>query len=381
LKPGGEVTCVYVNQLNNATLSTLVSSAGPLFPGVAVHDTATVKGNQTADTPGGTVTFYMCGPIATGSCDGTTNVGSEIGTGSLSGSGANASANSPEVNTSEHPLTPGRYCFRAIWPGDSNYPGTLTEFGGSGGTNECFTIEKIPTETVTTPSVGSGATTSFGSSVSDHALVTAAKTGDGTPTGTVTFFVCEPGQTSGGACPAPNGTQLGSPVTTTAVANSSPPASSADSLAITANKTGTWCFRAVYAPGGTNGSDYIGSSDATSDECFTVNDETTSASAQTWLPNDTATVESKHGAPLNGTLSVQLFTGNNCGVTSGSAVSGQLYSKALTGASSPATLTTTNKTFTVSSSTSVSWKVVFESSDSNVASSSHCEVTGLTITN
>src|SRR5207245_3306563 len=129
-------------------------------------------------------------------------------------------------------------------------------------------------------------------------------------TGTVTFFVCDPTQTSAGACPASNGTQVGSAVTTTAVANSSPPASSADSSAITANKTGTWCFRAVYAPGGTNGSNYTGSSDATSDECFTVTDTTASTSAQTWLPNDTATVGPKHGAPLNGTLSVQLFTGD-----------------------------------------------------------------------
>jgi len=99
------------------------------------------------------------------------------------------------------------------------------------------------------------------------------------------------------------------------------------------------------------------------------------------LPNDVATVESKNGAPLNGTLSVQLYTGDNCGVSSGSAVSGQLYTKTLTGASSPASLTTTNTSFTVTSSTSVSWKVAFASSDSNVASSSHCEVTGLTITN
>ena len=128
-------------------------------------------GNQAADTPSGTVTFFLCGPIATGACDGSTNVGSKIGTGSLSGSGASASAESPEVNTSASPLAPGRYCFRATWPGDTNYPGALSEFGGSSGTNECFTVEKIPTETVTTPSVGSGATTTFGSSVTDKALL------------------------------------------------------------------------------------------------------------------------------------------------------------------------------------------------------------------
>jgi hypothetical protein len=386
LKPRGEVTCLYINQLNKATLATEVSNPGPVFPSEAVHDTATVTGNQAADTPSGTVTFFLCGPIpstdTSQACDGTTNVGAQIGTGMLSGSGASAKASSPDVNTTASSLTPGRYCFRAEWPGDTNYPGTFSEFGGSSGTNECFTIEKIKTTTKTTPSVGSKGTTTFGSSVTDHAVVTAERTGGGTPTGTVTFFVCDPTQTTAGACPT-GGTEVGSPVATTAVANSNPPGSSADSSAITANKTGTWCFRAVYAPGGANGSNYFGSEDASSEECFTVTDTTGSSSEQTWKPNDTATVQSAHGAPLNGTLSVQLFTGNNCGETSGSAVSGQLYQKTLTNATSTAdrTLTTTNTSFTVETTAAVSWSVVFTSSDPNVTKSAHCENTSLTVTN
>jgi len=145
--------------------------------------------------------------------------------------------------------------------------------------------------------------------------------------------------------------------------------------------TGTWCFRAVYTPGGANGSNYIGSSDATSGECFTVTDTTASTSAQDWLPNDTASVTSASGAPLNGTLTVQLYTGDNCGVTSGSAVTGQLYSMTLLGTGSSAMLTTTNTTFKVTASTSVSWLVTFSSSDPNVVGSVHCESTSLTINN
>jgi hypothetical protein len=380
LAPGDQVVCTYVNQQNTATLATQVSNAGPVFPSTAVHDTATVTGNQAADTPGGTVTFFLCGPIpgGSGSCS---SGGSNIGTGPLSGSGATASATSPDVNTSASALTPGFYCFRAEWPGDTNYPAPLTEFGGASGTNECFTVQQIPTTTTTTPSAGSGGMTTFGSQVTDHAIVQATQAGDGTPTGTVTFFVCNPTQTSGGACPAPNGTQVGTPVTTSAVANSSPPASSADSSAITANMTGTWCFRAVYTPGGANGSNYTGSNDATSGECFTVTDTTASTSAQDWLPNDTATVSSANGAPLNGTLTVQLYTGDNCGATAGAAVTGQLYSMTLSGTGSLAMLTTTNTTFKVTASTSVSWLVTFSSSDPNVAGSVHCESTNLTINN
>ena len=380
LAPDDAVVCTYQNQLNTATLSTQVSNAGPVFPSTAVHDTATVTGNQTADTPSGTVTFYLCGPISTGACDGTTNVGNSIGTGSLGGSGASASATSPDVNTTTNPLSPGRYCFRATWTGDLNYTAPLAEFGGANGTNECFTVQTIATMTVTTPSVGSGGTTTFGSSVTDHALVTALASGGGTPTGSVTFFVCNPNQTTGGACPS-GGTQVGSAVNTQAVAASSPPAATADSSAITANMTGTWCFRAVYTPGGSNGANYTGSSDASSGECFTVTDTTGSTSAQTWLPNDTGTITSAHSAPLNGTLSVQLFSDGTCGSSGGSAVSGQLYSQTLTNAASPASLTTNNKTYTVSVTTAVSWLVTFTSTDANVAGSSHCESTSLTITN
>jgi len=167
------------------------------------------------------------------------------------------------------------------------------------------------------------------------------------------------------------------------VSGLTPPASSATSDAVTVNKTGTWCFRAEYTPGGANGSNYTGSSDASSGECFTVTDTTASTSAQNWLPNDTAVITAANGAPLNGTLSAQLYTGDSCGVASGSAVNGQLYTTTLMNATSAAdrTLTTGNTTFLVSASSSVSWLVTFTSSDPNVAGSSHCEVTSLTITN
>jgi hypothetical protein len=137
----------------------------------------------------------------------------------------------------------------------------------------------------------------------------------------------------------------------------------------------------VYTPGGSNGANYTGSSDASSGECFTVTDTTGSTSAQTWLPNDTGTITSAHSAPLNGTLSVQLYSDGTCGKSGGSAVSGQLYSQTLTNAASPASLTTNNTTYTVSVSAAVSWLVTFTSTDTNVAGSSHCESTSLTITN
>lgn len=126
-----------------ATMTTQVSEAGPVVPGTPIRDTATVVGNRDI-TPTGTVTFFLCGPIATGACTtGGTELTNTPPEGELTGSGNTASANSPFVNTSTNPLGPGRYCFRAEWPGDSNYTTPLTEFGGPDGTNECFTVKDV----------------------------------------------------------------------------------------------------------------------------------------------------------------------------------------------------------------------------------------------
>jgi hypothetical protein len=139
----------------------------------------------------------------------------------------------------------------------------------------------------------------------------------------------------------------------------------------------------VYTPGPPNGANYTGSADASVTECFAVTDTTSSASQQNWLPNDTTTVTAANGAPLNGTLSAQLYTGSTTCAAPGIAVNGQLYQKTLTNATSAAdrTLTTANTTFTVGATTDTSWLVTFTSTDPNVTSSSHCESTSLTINN
>jgi hypothetical protein len=161
-----------------ATLSTQVSDAGPVTPGTAVHDTLTVQSSDTTHTATGTVTWFLCGPIATGACDGVTNVGNSIGTSALGGSGGTATAVSPDVNTGTG-LSPGRYCFRAEWPGDENFDdGPYSEFGGADGTNECFTVKDT-----------SAITTAQSWLPQDSATVTTA---GGTPVaGTVVFSLYE----------------------------------------------------------------------------------------------------------------------------------------------------------------------------------------------
>jgi hypothetical protein len=113
-----------------------------------------------------------------------------------------------------------------------------------------------------------------------------------------------------------------------------------------------------------------------------VTDTTTSQSTQTWYPNDSASVSADNGAKLNGTLSIQLYTGLTCGVGGGSAVnnSAARASTTLTNATS-GSVSTSNTTYSVGATGDYSWLVTFTSTDGNVGGSSHCEKTSLTITN
>jgi hypothetical protein len=230
----------------------------------------------------------------------------------------------------------------------------------------------------TTPSVGAGGVVLPGTSVTDIATVLGAGVANPpTPTGDVTFFLCGP--SASGTCTS-GGTQIGSPVT---LFDSSPPAGEATAISAAVNTAasplaaGRYCFRAEW-PGDinfTNGP-YVHSGTDNS-ECFVVQDTTFAASAQDWLPNDSATITSTGGTALNGTLSFTLHASANC--TGTILIPAQTFS--LTNAASPATRSTTNTTFKVTESTTVSWKVVFLSSDPNVVGSTKCETTSLIINN
>ena len=281
-----------------------------------------------------------------------------------------ASAISAAVNTAASPLTPGRYCFRAEWPGDATYPTALSHAGT--GDSECFNVAKINTNTVTTPVDGSGVEThsiTLTQSIRDRAVVTGTAAG-GDPTGDVTFFVCGP--IASGTC-ASGGTQVGAAKALVSDGNPATFTSSATSDPFTPGAVGRYCFRGEY--GGST--IYNASSDSGENECFVVTDTTSITSAQTWLPNDSATLTSTNGAPLSGSLSFTLYSGLTCSGT----VLRAAETFALSNASSPVTRSTTNSTVSVSVTSDVSWGVVFTSSDPNIASSSKCETTSLTITN
>jgi hypothetical protein len=286
--------------LCSASMTTTRSDA-TVSPGGKVTDTATVTGGgldtppfPTSSTdpsvpgaPGSPVNFGICGPSSTAiaSCSGLTT--SSVGSGNLSNT-ATQGVSSASVQLDTTGKKPGYYCFTASWAGDANYTAPLSDDGSVG--TECFQILQIGTSTVTTPSDSSGtAVTSpvtFDSTLFDKAVVTAGQAGGGNPTGSVSFWICKPSETSLDSHNNPvctGGTPLaGNPrMPLNAVAGSNPPASSIlSSPGVEANIAGTWCFRATYTPDTTV---FTGSSDNSNDECFTVSKTSTTT---TTAPND-----------------------------------------------------------------------------------------------
>jgi hypothetical protein len=348
------------------THSSITGSTSIGTGSVPVSDSATVTVTGVT-TWNGTVQFHLRGPIGS-PLEVSTDIGGPVA----------VSNTTPTVQSDTATVTAaGDYCWSA------HFHSTTTGVPDSddNGQNECFTVTPVTPSLPTT----AGPDVQLGSPVTDSAVLGDTSNQPGTPAINPTT----PGAPAGGTITF---TLLKNDCTTLATGTGTNPQSvtvngnGTYSVSFTPDAVGTYHWKATYAPA-TGDPNNIGStfngdcSHAT--ETVVVSDTTSAASQQTWLPNDTATVTAAHGAPLNGTLSIQLFTGDNCGATTGSPVGGQLYSKTLTNATSAAdrTLTMTNTTFTVQATSAVSWLVTFTSTDPNVAGSSHCELTSLTITN
>jgi hypothetical protein len=217
--------------------------------------------------PTGTVTFYLCGPVAAPAlCTSTAN---PVGTATLPSPGDTGIVSTGHSNTVT-PTQPGTYCFAAVFTpaAGSTYTGSSDNQSGTLDASECFTATPAATVTTTIASVttvilGPGGTVADSVAVSGVAPL-------GLPTGTVAFFVCGP--SSAPALCTSTATPLGtitlpSPGDTGIV-------STGISLPFTPTAVGTYCFAAVFTP--TTGSAYGGSSDNQSgtldaSECFVAN--------------------------------------------------------------------------------------------------------------
>jgi hypothetical protein len=300
--------------------------------GVDVTDSAnlTVEG---ANTWSGTLHFFLCGPIASGTCD---TGGLEIGTGTA----VNQDTVMPVVSDSANLTSVGRYCWRGFF--DSATEGVDDQTDSSEG--ECFEVLPVTPALVTQ----AGDEVTLGDPITDSATLigTAFQPGDDglnatypsinatmdTPAnGTITFTLFGPDNCTD----VPTGF---TPIDVTVSGDRATHPGYTASFTPTQVGEFTWVAEYSGDDPNTNGA---GPTDCPDEnEAVIVTGEAFSATAQDWLPNDTATITGDTN--LNGTLTFQLYTGNNCGATSGSAVAGQFYSFTLTNEPSPATRSTTN---------------------------------------
>ncbi len=177
------------------------------------------------------------------------------------------------------------------WAAITGNVGSFT-FGTGGGTTT-YTFDPSAPSTSTVTSANSPSIV-LGSSDSDSATVTGNDV-VGDPTGTVQFYECGPTPAAADCNSTSN--PVGSPVTLTAGAGDT---ASAGSVSFTPTSTGYWCFAGVYS----GDSNYAGSSDNTTDECFDV----TAASSSTVTARTASTI-----VLGNGNTDMATVTGNTAG--------------------------------------------------------------------
>ena len=260
--------------------------------------------------------------------------------------------------------------------------------------NENVVVNQHPTTTVTGPVDGSGASLTTAikgvTSVYDHALVTDTDSGGPPPTGSVSFWICNPSQTTldnsnNPTCAADTGTPVNpdnsvppKPTPVTLITDTGTSHAHATSTpAVVPDTVGVWCFRATYTPDTTA---FTSSSDNSNDECFNVVD-VNMTTAQTFTLTDSATITpSGPGATIGGTVDFSLYTTSDC---SGSTVF--TGSKTVPDQSSAATVSLTTSYSTTSSKPTLSWLVVYTpdatATQKTVTKACHSENASVTIDN
>src|SRR5262245_60094787 len=242
--------CFTVAKLPSTTATLATRTGGNVLPGSAGPDAATVSGVAGQPTPTGTVAFFLCQPneITVGQgC--VAPAGTQIGSAKTLSNGQATSDAASGASTA----TPGKHCWRAEYSGDGFY----LPSSHSDNTSECFNPARQPSST-TTLSSQTGANVPPGTSVTDTATVSGGA-GQPTPTGTVTFFLCQPNEVTAGGC-VTGGTAIGA---AKSLVNGQATSDGTTNTTV----SGKYCWRAEYSGDGV----YTASShtDAT-DECFSV---------------------------------------------------------------------------------------------------------------
>jgi hypothetical protein len=309
---------------------------------VSASDSATVTVTPAGKTFTGTVQFHLHGPI-----------GSPLETSTDIGGPVAVSDMTPTVQSNAATVTAaGDYCWTAHF--HSTTPGVPDS--DDNGQNECFTVTPVTPPLTTTAGPG----VVLGNPVTDTAGLSGTSNQPGTPPINPTTA----GAPAGGTITF---TLLKADCTTLATGTGTNPQSVTVSgngtygpVSFTPDAIGTYHWKATYTPA-TGDPNNVGSTHNA--DCSDPNEDVTvtsvpssMTSAQSFIPNDSATVSAPAGGNLAGSMKFEVFESSDC---SGSAIYTQ--SVGVSGAS-PKTVSTTNTTVSTTAA-NVSWQLTYTSNN------------------
>ncbi|WES65111.1 hypothetical protein P0L94_03325 [Microbacter sp. GSS18] len=332
---------------------------------VEVKDSAVVDIQGGTSTPAGSVAFYLCKLDAPDLC---TSGGTSVGSTGLSGGSYPDTVLSP----SAYVTSAGRYCWRAVFSGDSanGIPGS-----SDSSASECFTVSPV------TPSLSTTASSDvlLGNTVSDTASISGLATQPASPVinddgtagaaagGTITFKLYK------GTCDAGNLVYTSSAVTVSGNGDYGTPDPQYEPTS-----AGTYHWVAEYSGNSpnNNSTDHNTSCNDSNETVVVSTVPSTMTTAQSWVPNDTATVSASAGGDLAGSVTFKLFDNSTC---TGTAIYEETV--AVSGAS-PQQVSTSNTTAQTASG-SFSWETSYASTNAaqDPISATCVEVSTLTIDN
>jgi len=356
-------------------------------------DSATLTINGTA-TWGGTLDYYLCGPLAAGAV--CSDSGVLVRSLTVSNSTTQPIASGDGTTNGFATLTSaGRYCWFAKFTPDAatlakGVTGTTHDGSANDPNVECFSVAKV-TPTLTTHA---GGTVDFGQAVTDTAdLAGAAKepgtngsnttypsinATNGAYAGTIQFTLKGPSSTGCGATATGTGTNPQTVNVDTATGNKT-----YGPVSFTPDSPGMYHWQATYTnTGSANNTSPVsdnGSCDV-SREDVSVSQVPSSITTRQWVvPQDAAQITATSGGNLAGSVQFKLYdNATNCAANGATGLLYDSGSIPVSGAS-PQTKSTSN-TARVTANATIAWRVTYTSTNpAQTGSSSVCtETTAVT---
>jgi hypothetical protein len=343
------------------TQSSITGSTSIGTGSVSVSDSATVSVTGVS-TWSGSVQFHLRGPI-----------GSPLEVSTDINGPVPVSNTTPTVQSATATVTAaGDYCWSAHFT--STTPGV--DPADDNGVNECFTVTPVTPALPTT----AGPDVVLGNPVTDTVNLSGTSNQPGTPAINPTTA----GAPAGGTITF---TLVRSDCTTLATGTGTNPQSVPVSgngtygpVSFTPDAVGTYFWKATYTPatGDPNnvGSTFNGNCSDPNEDVVVLAVASSLTSAQSFIPNDKATVTAPAGGNLAGSVKFEVFESSDC---SGTAI----YTQTVTvSGASPQTVSTTNTTVSTTAA-NVSWRLTYTSTNPAQKSipATCLEKTALTIDN